>query len=157
MTPEHAAIRRARPEEAGQLTSLALRSKAHWGYDPEFMEGAAAAIAISPASVEQDEVWVMEDAARPVGVYRIVVGPGTAELEDLWLEPAAIGRGNGRRLFDHAVETARRRGADALEWDADPNALGFYEAMGAEVIGETESRITAGRMLPRMRLRVAPG
>jgi hypothetical protein len=30
-------IRKARPDEAGELTELALRSKAHWGYDEAFM------------------------------------------------------------------------------------------------------------------------
>src|ERR1700744_1513825 len=30
-------IRAARPGEAATLTELAMRSKAHWGYDPAFM------------------------------------------------------------------------------------------------------------------------
>lgn len=31
-------IRRARADEAGTLSELAFRSKAHWGYDDDFME-----------------------------------------------------------------------------------------------------------------------
>ena len=30
-------IRRARPEEAGALSDLAIRSKGHWGYDVAFL------------------------------------------------------------------------------------------------------------------------
>jgi GNAT superfamily N-acetyltransferase len=30
-------------------------------------------------------------------------------LEDLWLEPEAIGTGHGRRLWEHTVEVARMR------------------------------------------------
>jgi hypothetical protein len=39
-----------------------------------------------------------------------------------------------------------------MELDADPNAVGFYERMGAEVVGETPSRIMPDRTLPRMRV-----
>lgn len=156
MTTSPPVIRRARPEEAAELSALALRSKGHWGYDDAFMAAAANTIVISPASVRADEVWVMEESGRPRGLYRVVlVEDDRAELEDLWLEPDAIGQGLGRRLFDHAVDTARRQGCTALEWDADPNALGFYEAMGGEVVGETESTVQPGRMLPRMRRPVA--
>ena len=153
MTASQPLIRRALPEEADDLTALAVRSKAHWRYDAEFMKAAASTIGVSPASVRDDEVWVMERTGRLCGLYRVVLGDDDlAELEDLWLDPDAIGRGLGRQLFEHAVETARRRGRSALEWDADPNALGFYEAMGGEVVGETESTVQPGRMLPRMRL-----
>ena len=31
-------IREARPDEAELLSELAFRSKAHWGYDAEFLE-----------------------------------------------------------------------------------------------------------------------
>ncbi|HEX2221425.1 MAG TPA: GNAT family N-acetyltransferase [Candidatus Limnocylindria bacterium] len=146
-------VRRARPEEADELTALALRSKAHWGYDEAFMQASAATIVITAASVELDEVWVLEEDARPVGVYRVVLGgDGVAELEDLWVDREAIGEGRGRRLFEHAAARAKTRGASALEWDADPNALGFYQAMGGQAVGETESSVRPGRMLPRMRL-----
>ena len=42
-----------------------------------------------------------------------------------------VGRGIGRRLFRCAAEHARATGARTLEWEAEPNALGFYEKMGA--------------------------
>ncbi len=69
----------------------------------------------------------------------------------MWVEPDAMGNGHGRRLFEHAVAIARSLGATALELDADPNAVGFYERMGMERIGETPSTLIPGRALPRMR------
>jgi GNAT superfamily N-acetyltransferase len=70
-------------------------------------------------------------------------------LEDLWVLPAYIGRGVGRRLFRHAASQARMQGADAFELDADPHAEAFYQRMGCRVIGQRLSEW--GRWIPRMR------
>ena len=145
-------IRRARPDEAGALTALARRSKAHWEYEADFLELVGAAMTISAADVMAHEVWVLEDAAcRTAGYHRVLPGD-PAELEDMWVEPDVMGSGHGRRLFEHATEIARSAGAAALELDADPNAVGFYERMGMVRIGETPSNLIPGRALPRMRL-----
>lgn len=145
-------IRRAVPAEATALTVLARRSKAHWGYPADLMARFAEELVIDAAAIARDEVWVLEDhAGAVIGVHRVVPGE-PAILEDLWLVPEAIGSGHGRRLWEHAVAIARSAGAGALELDADPNAVAFYERMGARRIGETPSRSVPGRALPRMRL-----
>lgn len=41
-----------------------------------------------------------------------------------------MGNGFGSRLFAAACEHARALGAWSMEWEADPNAVGFYERMG---------------------------
>ena len=145
-------IRRARPDEANALSALAARSKAHWGYDAAFMARVQDAMTLRAEDVDRHEVWVLEsESGTPIGYHRVIPGD-PAELEDLWVEPAAIGSGVGRRLFDHAVEIARGVGASALEIDADPHAVGFYERMGAVRIGETSSKLIPGRTLPRLRM-----
>lgn len=145
-------IRRARPAEAEALTRLARRSKAHWGYPPDLMARFADDLVIGADAVARDEVWVLEDdAGRVIGVHRVVPGE-TAILEDLWLDPQWIGAGHGRRLWQHAVGVARTHGARAMELDADPNAVPFYERMGARRVGETPSTVVPGRALPRMRV-----
>jgi len=150
MTP--AVIRRARPDEADALSALAQRSKRHWGYDADFLERVRDAMTLRAEDIDRHEVWVLESATGGhVGYYRVIPSD-PAELEDLWVEPAAIGTGAGRRLFEHAAELARAGGATALEIDADPNALGFYERMGAVRIGDTPSTLIPGRVLPRLRV-----
>jgi ADP-ribose pyrophosphatase YjhB (NUDIX family) len=148
-------IRRARPSEADELSSLAERSKAHWGYDAEFMERARVELSLGADAIAEHDVWVLEDAGGGdvVGWHRVIHGE-PAILEDLWLDPSAIGSGHGRRLWEHAVSVARAGGASVMELDADPNAVGFYERMGAQVVGETPSRIAPGRTLPRMRIKL---
>lgn len=116
------------------------------------MDRFAPDIVIGAVDITEDEVWVLEDPdGRLIGVHRVVPGE-PAILEDLWLEPSAIGGGHGRRLWEHAVAIARSLGARSMELDADPNAEPFYERMGATRVGETPSTRVPGRSLPRMRI-----
>jgi len=109
---------------------------------------------LTPDDVLRDAVFVLEIDGLAAGWHRIRANGGRAELEDLWLEPGWIGKGHGRYLFEHAAGVARSMNAGQLEWDAEPYALAFYQAMGAVVIGEVPSAAETGRMLPRMRLRL---
>jgi GNAT superfamily N-acetyltransferase len=146
-------IRRALPEEAPLLSALAFRSKSHWGYDPDFLEMCRANLSYSPEELESSPVYVSLDTQGGVtGFYRLVPQvDGLAELDSLFVEPAAIGQGVGRRLWEHAVNMARSLGCAALEFQSDPHAEGFYLAMGAKRCGESESTVIPGRMLPLMR------
>ena len=152
MTPT---IRRARPDEAPALRALAHRSKAHWPYTPEFLAVVEPMLQLQPDDVAAHEVWTLEVDGIVVGWHRVTMHGDGAELEDLWLEPGVIGTGLGRVLFEHAVTVADGLGAQRLEWDADPYAVGFYRAMGGEQIGSTPSAAEPGRMLPRMQLALA--
>ncbi len=46
-----AGIRDARPGEAGELSGLAFRSKAHWGYSTAFMEACRSELAVTVAQI----------------------------------------------------------------------------------------------------------
>jgi GNAT superfamily N-acetyltransferase len=145
-------IREARPDEAGRLSELARRSKASWGYDEDFMSRASEELTIPMDAIHAHQVWVLQkESGAILGFLRVIPGD-PAILEDLWVEPAAMGAGHGRRLWEHAAAVARSGGASAMELDADPNALGFYERMGAVRVGVTPSTVVAGRELPRMRV-----
>lgn len=52
-------------------------------------------------------------------------------LDHLWVVPEKFGTGIGRALFQHALQQAEALGAEFLELEADPHAVGFYERMGA--------------------------
>ena len=74
----------------------------------------------------------------------------------LFVEPAVMGHGVGRALWTHALRRARVLRWPELLVEADPHALGFYEAMGATVVGERPSTVVPGRVLPLLRVTVTP-
>lgn len=147
MTP---VLRRARPGEAAELAALAVRSKGHWPYPPEFLARFARVQGLTEDVLAANEVWVGERDGAVCGFYTLLHRADRAVLDDLWLDPAEIGRGSGRLLFGHACSRALAAGARVLEWDADPHSVGFYERMGASTVGWSESPL--GRHLPLMRL-----
>ncbi|MCB9761828.1 MAG: GNAT family N-acetyltransferase [Alphaproteobacteria bacterium] len=146
-------LRDARPDEAPALSDLAMRAKAFWGYDDAFMEACRAELTLRPADIDAKPVVVAEADGALLGFYALGrVDDATTELDDLFVEPGAIGQGVGRRLMAHAVEAARRAGYARLRIEADPFAEGFYQRMGARRVGEAPSQSIPGRMLPLLLL-----
>jgi GNAT superfamily N-acetyltransferase len=142
-------IRQALPEEADLLTGIVWRSKAHWGYDEAFMAWARPQMVITPEDVAAGGVYVAVLGERVVGLARLTTRGEVGWLDDLFVEPDCMGRGIGRALFTFIVQVARGAGLARLEFEADPNAEGFYRAVGAVRIGEVETR--PGRHVPLMR------
>jgi GNAT superfamily N-acetyltransferase len=151
-------LRAARPQEADSLTALALRSKADWGYDDAFMAACREELTLTPQEIGVRRTTVAEDSAtgRVLGLVTLEGEPPHAVLGMLFVEPAAMGRGVGRLLYEHALATAARLGFTRLSIDADPNAEPFYRAMGAVTVGRVPSGSVAGRTLPLMTAEV-PG
>ena len=145
-------VRPGRPQEAAALAALAVRSKAHWGYPADFVARFAAGMGFTPDVVAANDVQVGECDGEPRGFYTLLHRGPLAVLDDLWLEPGEIGRGSGRLLFEHAAARARARGAEVLEWEAEPYAVGFYTRMGGHTVRFTDSAL--GRKLPVMQLRL---
>jgi GNAT superfamily N-acetyltransferase len=141
-------IRQAIADEAAALTELALRSKGHWGYDEEFLRDCRGDLTVTPELISNAPVFVLEDEGRVAGFYSLSGEGAEVELLHLFVEPWAVGRGFGKLLFQHALETARASGFERLVIGSDPFALGFYEAMGARRIGDVASSVRPGRMLP---------
>lgn len=146
-------IRRARTSEADTLSALAFRSKAHWGYSAEFMAACRAELTVQADEIGAGRVVVAESDGALLGFYCLAEPrKGRAELDALFVDPAAIGRGVGRALLDEAVAQARARGALIVEIQADPNAEAFYLRAGARRVGERESGSIPGRLLPMLEI-----
>jgi len=145
-----AAIRPARPYEAALLTALCRRSKAHWGNDAAFMAACAAELTVTAERIAAGMTFVREADGAVAGMYSLdpMDDPARIELDLLYVDPDAIGSGHGRALMEHAKAEARRQGARLLVVQADPNAAGFYAAMGGVQVGDRPSDSVEGRSLP---------
>ena len=143
------AIRPARAGEAESLTALCLRSKAHWGYDADFMQRSARTLVVRPAEIDAGRVVVAVDGEdRPLAVASVLGDGRIADLDLLFVDPPAMGGGAGRALFAAAVELAQGLGASTLTILADPNAASFYERVGARFVRNAPSDAIPGRSLP---------
>lgn len=147
-------LRAARPDEATVLSELALRSKAHWGYDEAFLEECRAELTVRPHELTAQRATVAQVGDRAVGFYTLAGRAPEGELTRLFVEPDHIGGGVGRSLWRHAVATARELGFERFTLDADPFAETFYQRMGAVRIGSTPSGSMPGRLLPRLAYRL---
>lgn len=146
-------IRPALPEEADRLSDLALRSKAHWGYDEEFMRNCAAELTFSGEAISVNPTFAVECEGRVLGFYMLERrGKGEVELEALFVEPDAIGQGYGKKLMRHAQKTALEMGCRTVIIQGDPHAEPFYASIGARRIGTRPSASIVGRELPLFRL-----
>ena len=154
---ESQVIREAYPQEAGKLSALALRSKAHWGYSPDFLEACRDELTVDEARIGAEDYWcfVAVQSNSILGFYALDrVSEGIHELDALFVEPAHIGTGVGRLLIQHALQILSKHGAARLIIQGDPNATEFYRAAGARQIGTRESGSIPGRHLPLYEIEV---
>lgn len=154
-------FRPAEVKDAAALTTLALRSKAHWGYDADFMAACVDELTVTAEHIVAREIWLVEADPKSslIACYELVSGvtdDGAAEVRLFFVDPAAIGTGLGRKLWTHLEDRARIGGVTSLELDSDPFAMSFYEHMGCRVIGSSPSGSIPGRDLPRMRKWLKP-
>jgi N-acetylglutamate synthase-like GNAT family acetyltransferase len=138
-------VRAAVPVDYERLRELTIESKAHWGHDRDFVRRWGEGLSFE----SEQERWVVEADGELVA-WAGLVPPfdGVAVLDDLWVDPAWMRRGLGTRLFDVAAARARELGATRLEWEADPNAAGFYEKIGGRKLRDGVSEW--GRVVPWM-------
>jgi GNAT superfamily N-acetyltransferase len=147
------AIRPARPDEAEQLSALAQRSKAHWGYDEEFLEACRPELTVRPDDVVARHTQVAvggpaDGPERLLGFATLVGEPPAGELAMLFVEPDVIGQGVGSGLFKQISAIATQLGYHRLTIASDPFAEPFYLAQGAVRIGGVPSGSIPGRILP---------
>ena len=101
-------IRPARPEETPVLAAIVERAYAPWvaviGRRPMPMEDDYA------ARIAAGEAWVLEEAGVPVALVVIEQHPDHLLLDNIAVDPARQGHGEGRLLLDFVETEAARRG-----------------------------------------------
>ena len=150
-------IRPARSGEAAALSALALRSKAHWGYDAAFLDECRAELTMRDAELGARRTHVAQVDGEVAGFSTLDGAPPVGVVGMMFVDPDRIGSGIGRALMADLVERARVAGFVRLSIDADPNAESFYLAQGAVRVGATPSGSIPGRVLPLLELDLAAG
>ncbi len=140
-------ICRAQAADAERLTELAHAAKRHWGYPAKWIRLWRDDLSVSTSFIRRHPVFCAVRERRVIGFYALSRRSARFELEHMWVHPDHMGAGVGRRLFRHALRTARAEQGKILRIASDPNAEGFYRRLGARRVGEIASR-PATRKLP---------
>lgn len=138
-------IHDATPREAGQLSGIARRAKAHWGYAPEQIERwRGSFLTVTADYIAAQQVWVaVTGSDEPVAFAALEHHEGDAVLEHLWVLPEYMSQGIGTRLMKYAA-----RAAPEFIFTSDPHADAFYLKLGARRVGEVFSHLQ-GRTLSK--------
>ncbi len=150
MTFSNYKIRDANSHEDDLLSQLALRSKAIWGYDDDFMKACEPHIKIDKDYISNWPVVVIEINGEVVGFYSLKVISNENRLDNLWIEPKYIRKGFGKILFEDAVHRSKKLNWSYFRLAGEKKAIIFYEKMGAKLIGQIPSRLGKGITLPHM-------
>lgn len=157
-------IRRAVSNEHKRLTQIAFAAKRFWNYPEAYFDIWKDELTVTPAYIDQNDVFVAVIKGSVVGFCSIVfikedfyAGDVLIKkghwLEHIFIEPAHMKKGIGTALIRHTADYAKRNGILRLLIFSDPNANGFYRKLGASYKGESPSSI-AGRTVSLFALRI---
>lgn len=145
-------IHKARNFEAEELTQLARRAKASWGYPEAWLREWEPQLKLSSDYIDRYSVFVAKIGNTLVGIIALE-DSGEPEISHLWVAPEFQGLGVGRQLVKQALEIAKSRGWRSLRIVSDPNAQRFYEVLGVAQVGDVAAPVDGtDRVLPVLRL-----
>ena len=129
-------VRLATPADLDEVTRLLAEFFSHEGRVVQHLEQNVCAILDNPG---RGFFAVAEGHGVASTTIRISAGGGaSAEIEEVWVQPSARGRGLGSRLLRTAVGECKRRGIESIELRVteDDRELGipdFYSKQGFDV------------------------
>jgi len=77
------------------LSSLCLRSRAYWGYDPQFLEVCGAELTVKLDDLS-DDIAIIQNAERSLAIVHVAFDGDQAELDKLFVDAQDIGKGLGK-------------------------------------------------------------
>lgn len=90
-------------------------------------------------------VFVAESEGQIIGYGAL--DASTQEVEAVFVDPSATGRGVGRSLLDAVEACAVGRGISELQLSSTLNAAAFYAAAGYFAVRTQETRVSSGTVL----------
>ena len=145
-------IKAANTSDAQQLTTLTLASKSFWGYTSDQIKAWTSDLTITTEYIRNHQVIKLENDLKILGYYSTYeISSTQIKLDNLFIHPSYIGKGLGKMLLKHCIQTAKQKGVLSIELDADPHAESFYQHFGFTTIDQIATSIP-GRFLPVMAL-----
>ena len=142
-----AMIRLGTPADLPAATSAYRRASLSNAGDRDNLLAHPQYLILGPEGLAEGRTHVAAEDGLLVGFATWAEAAGTAELEDLFVDPDYMWRGIAAALVNRIAEVLRARGAEHLEVTTNPHALGFYRAVGFTDCGVAETEFGAGYRL----------
>jgi L-amino acid N-acyltransferase YncA len=135
-------IRPATPEDADAIWRIfyaVVQGGDSYTFTPDTPRQQAVAYFLAPGITS----WVVEDAGRIVGMYKMI--PNHGGLGDhvanasFMVDPAAQGHGAGRAMGEHCLDQARKAGYRAMQFNlvisTNTGAVSLWKTLGFQIVG----------------------
>ena len=140
-------IRLGVPADLPAVTGVYRRASLSNAGDRDHLLAHPEYLILGPEGLAEGRTQVAEEDGTVVGFATWIEAGGTADLEDLFVDPVWMRRGIATALVNRIADVLRARGVRCLDVTANPHALGFYRAAGFTDCGVAETNFgTAPRM-----------
>lgn len=144
----------AQTKDAEILSKITKQSKAYWGYTEAQMQIWDEELTVTPQYIEDNYVFKCIVDEITAAYYSLIdLGNDHIKLDNLFIKPSLIKQGLGSLLLGQAISFAQQLEFKVMVLDSDPNATGFYETHGFQIVDEKETDIP-GRVMPIMALKI---
>lgn len=143
-------LTKASEEDAFLFGRIAKAAKAHWGYPQEWLDLWDKDLSFSTTFLNANTVFTLALEGKTIGFCVIIKESDGFAVEHCWLLPEHIGKGFGAQLLSHALALPIFQN-QVFQVLSDPNAVGFYQKFGFEVIKMIPGK-PEGRELPLMQM-----
>lgn len=139
-------MKKADLDELAAINLLMQSSKAHWGYDEDFMNLYMEKFLVTDAFLQKNNIRSVYQEKELVAFYSFALNDDlTLELAHLFILPQYIGKGLGTELWQACCQTLRELGKNEFILWSDPHSEGFYQKMGCIKIGTRQSPMMPNR------------
>ena len=140
---------KAQRKNVAHLRHIAFHSEKHWGYSDSFMRVFDEKFNITTEFIETHPTFVGVIDDTPKCFWGITLSEDNCELEYFYVDENVLGHGYGKTMWLYMLNWCRENKIERISFVTSPQAVGFYEKMGAVVSGEALSTID-GRVIPRL-------
>ena len=151
-------IRKAEISHHKILTEIAFFAKQTWNYPEDYLEIWKDELTISEDYISSNTIFLFEEENKISGFISLVenseekmIGNILVEkgfwMDHLFILPQFQNKGIGKQLVDYLIEFCIENKIPSLLIFVDPNAVAFYEKLGAKFVRNSDSSIPE-RQLP---------
>lgn len=148
-------VQKALPEDIPLLNSISMASKRYWQYPEDWLQHWRSDLSITADYMARAGIYKLRAAGKVAGFMALEKQQGFYEITHLWILPAFIGKGYGKKLLQEVMALEVTAEAE-IRVEADPHAEGFYRRQGFVPFDRKES-YPPGRYLPLMKMVYTPG